>query len=561
MWEALAAILQTMEAMADGRANRSIYVSSLEPGVGKSTAMLAFLKAMLASHDHDGVSALICIARLNVIEKLATEGGLPRNSFAVFTADRNEKLNALGCGDPEHARILFTTHAMLERQCNGRPFAAVSAFHYDGRPRDVRVYDEAILPGRTLTVSRDSIMGLMPFIRRVRPSLADALDNLQAELKNAADRTQRLIPDLASEHDLSIANALRVVRSEEASTAVDALWGLFGKVVSIRRDGGAGNTLLEYRETLSPDIAPLLALDASARVRATYPLWKDRRGGIEKLPDAPKDYSPLTIHVWATGGGKHSFKANGKGARLIEGIVNTIKSKPAEPWLVIHHINVGRDIPKEVRELVGPNVDVSFVNWGRHNATNDYKHIPNVILAGTLFYPESFYEALTRLAAKHPAAAGNVDDVDYDDVVKGEHRHLILQAVARSKVRQCDGTKCYPTNAYIIASKRSGIAHELPTIFPGCRIVNWQPTATALKGKYAQAMAFIRESLSNGAKAVAFADVKKHIGVANAANFHHIRRHPALVEAFSQDGIIEWPRVRPSCFVRAFTTYFGDTEE
>src|SRR5690242_1729954 len=56
MWEALAAILQTMEAMADGRASRSIYVSSLEPGAGKSTAMLAFLKAMLASPDHDGVS-------------------------------------------------------------------------------------------------------------------------------------------------------------------------------------------------------------------------------------------------------------------------------------------------------------------------------------------------------------------------------------------------------------------------------------------------------------------------------------------------------------------------
>src|SRR5690242_9306309 len=42
MWDALTANLSTMEAMADGNAAPSIYISTLEPGIGKTQAMLAF---------------------------------------------------------------------------------------------------------------------------------------------------------------------------------------------------------------------------------------------------------------------------------------------------------------------------------------------------------------------------------------------------------------------------------------------------------------------------------------------------------------------------------------
>ena len=48
MWTALTAILTTLEAMADTKAAPVIHVSSLDPGVGKTQAMLAFLKALLS---------------------------------------------------------------------------------------------------------------------------------------------------------------------------------------------------------------------------------------------------------------------------------------------------------------------------------------------------------------------------------------------------------------------------------------------------------------------------------------------------------------------------------
>lgn len=564
MWEALTAILSTMEDMADGTAASLIHISSLEPGVGKTEALLAFLRALLSSPKHRNTAALICISRLDEIGALVEKCCLPADSYSAFAAKdatatinkKKIKVNLLGCGDPTNARVLFTTHAMLERQCKGRPFAEVSAFHYRGRSRDVRVYDEAILPGRTLTISRYSVMSVVGPLRRLSSLLADELDTIQGTLKTIKDQHQFTLDDLATKYRVPLDAALSAVKGDELKSIVDALWGLFGKTVSVRRDGKAGNTLLEYEETLSPDVAPLLVLDASARTRATYPLWDERRGGIKWLQGAKKSYAPLTVHMWSAGGGKRAFRTNA--GRLLEGIVKTINSKPNEQWLIVHHLNVGRNIEKDVRALVSSPEKVAFLNWGKHNATNEFKDFPNVILAGTLFYPPSYYEALTRLAANHPSSRGSVSEEDYREIELGEHRHLILQAVCRGAVRLCNGASCPRTDAYIIAAARSGIADELPKIFPDCRVVKWLPLTTTPKGKAGKAQEFILKALAEGASDVPFTNIKKHVGVPDAANFAKTIRKK-IAPPLDVEGVIEWPRVRPTGYRRANAVYFGET--
>jgi len=87
---------------------------------------------------------------------------------------------------------------------------------------------------------------------------------------------------------------------------------------------------------LPKGIEPILVLDASARVRSTYAQWQEKRGGIVQLRPAPKRYDNLTVHVWDRSGSKGAFRM--KGAELVEGIAETINSKPeGEGWLVIGH--------------------------------------------------------------------------------------------------------------------------------------------------------------------------------------------------------------------------------
>ncbi len=78
----------------------------------------------------------------------------------------------------------------------------------------------------------------------------------------------------------------------------------------------------------------MVILDASGRVRETYALWETERGGLVRLKEAPKDYSPLKIKVWDKGGGKASFFRNGE--ELARGVAAAINERPTERWLVVH---------------------------------------------------------------------------------------------------------------------------------------------------------------------------------------------------------------------------------
>ena len=454
-----------------------------------------------------------------------------------------------------------TTHSMIESRCEDRAFTAVSAFHFRGRPRDVRDLDEAILPGRTLTISRDDLGFLFKPLRFRHPALADAVEELFGVLGKTLDGTLLPLPDLADTHRVSLNEALQLVDGGPADqiAAVETLWFLFGKTVTVRRDGKFGNTILDYKDTLPEDIRPLLALDASARVRTVYGLWHDHRGGVEMLPSATKRYDHHTCYVWNEAGSKSAFRRDAP--RLIEGIVKTILTRPDEEWLVVYHKNgIGIDVPSAITAFLPDNGPrVHFLNWGSHDATNAYASVPNVILAGTLFYRTSYYEALGRLAAGQPSSQGPFSADDRDAVLMGENCHLILQALCRGAVRRCVDGGCPQTRTYIIASQKSGIADALPHIFPGVRMVRWQPVERTLSGNVGKALEYIKGRLATDPVGlVPFSDVKAHISCRDQSNFNRIvRQHDDFVQACADEGIIEWGRHSRMTGFRLATTLFA----
>lgn len=546
MWVALEAICQTLEAMADGNCEPSIYLSSLDPGVGKTTVIIHFIRALLASEAHCDVATVVCVKRLEQIEAIVKEAKLRNEDFAVLTSD--DVMNALGCGRPGQARVLFTTHQMIERRCSSGSFENVSAFHYRGRPRAVRVWDEAILPGQTLTIARDDIPLLLGPLRATLPLLAADLEALFIRLASVECGSSLPVPDFAERHSVSLNQVLGILGKGQNRlvTAAEGLWYLSGRTVSIRRDGVHGNTMLDYRDTLPEDLKPLLALDASGRVRTAYSFWGDRRGGIVMLPSAEKRYDNLTIHVWDHAGGKSAFRRHGD--RLVEGIVATVMTKPNQKWLIIHHkAEIGIDVETSVRALLPANgIEVHFLNWGAHDATNRFAHVPNIILAGTLFYRHSHYEALGRLACGQRATDGAFEESDFASIMLGEHRNLLLQATCRGAVRRCEGNGCPSASIYVIASSHSKIAQTLPDIFPGAGVVPWRPVKTVLTGRVAEAMTFLTTNLvERPDRYIAFREVMEHIGWRSAKDFlRRIREHPAFMDALADHGIEEWGKGR-----------------
>jgi len=339
----------------------------------------------------------------------------------------------------------------------------------------------------------------------------------------------------------NLPNCLKIANAD-AELVMRALWFLAGKVGTVRQDGKYGETMLDYRDTLPEDIKPVLVLDASARVRTTYTRWEADRGGIVELPRADKSYDALTINVWSRGGGKASWRKDG--ATLIEGIAATIMTKPDDAWLVIHHLggidmNFETELRAKLPKVFGPTVH--YRNWGRHDATNAFVHVRNIILAGTLFMRPAHYESLGRLASAYPSARGRYDPEKTRAVTLGEHRHMILQALCRGAVRQCVGDSCPPADAYIIAATGTGIAADLPLVFPGAAVRPWKPVEVPLSGVVKAAFEFIVGELAS-TPAVTFRAVMAHLGWSDRGNFkRRVRHHADFVEALASEGIVETP--------------------
>jgi hypothetical protein len=555
MWAGLAAVARTLEEMASGTCKPAVYVSSLDPGVGKTQLVVHFLRELLRSPDHRGVGAIIFVSRKDQIRAIAKDAALDR--FAVFTSD--EELNGIATAKIEDARVLFTTQQMVEsRSKQSASFRAVSAFHYAGQPRAVRIWDEAMLPGQALTVSLDDLHTLPADLRRPHRDFTDALDGLLKQIDLSEDRTQFQFPDLPVTYEVSEWTALKSATGHAKET-VKSVWPLFGRTVTVRTV--YRKMVLDYRDSLPIDLQPLVVLDASARIRTAYDLWEKHRGGLVRLPSASKDYAGLTIGVWDRGGGKDAFLNDA--ATLADSVAKTINTRSDESWLVVHHMATADFDSRRLllSRLSGDPAKVSFLTWGRHDATNEFAHIPNVILAGTLFKPVAVYEAVGRLAAGKPSSSGPFTNTD--EVAQGEYAHGVLQALCRGAARRFKDGGCPVTRAFIIARKGSGIPGLLSEIFPGATVTDWQPVPKELQGQQEIAFEHIVERIeANPGDVVMFADVARHIGIAAKA-LKYTRKHQGFISALSRTGVKEWTdhEGTPRGFWHPFRYYFGGDDD
>jgi hypothetical protein len=540
-WTALEDIARTMEAMADGKCPPQVFLSAIDPGVGKSQTVIHFARSLVSSAAHRKVGMIVCVARIAEAVSLADALADVRAGVAVLTAD--EKANAKSGATPEQAQVLITTQQRVDKATERGSFGAVSAFQYRGSPRHVRVWDEAWLPGVAVTLTGDDIQLLVKPIRPISSDFANALTDFAVQLKGATDGDAVEVPDFgnaygASDYDIlaAVGNATGRL-TDEQQAAASQLVALMGHTVRIRRDGKFGPTMLSYRSTMPADLRPLLVLDASGRVRDAYGSIERHWGIITRLRSAVKDYSPLSVHVWPTSGGKAAFEKE----KLVKGITETILTKPNEQWLAVVHKATGKikDVEKAIRKQLPDAISTNLhvITWGQHMATNAYADMPNVILAGTLFMRDSYYTALAHLAKKRHVKSGLVPKPEVETIMRGEHAHMILQALCRGRVRKSDGAKCLPMDAYLIASTKSGIATDITRIFPGCSVVPWTPVKKELSGYTKMAVAFVRRAVERGETWITLRSIYEDLGIPRT-NFNKlVRRRAEWNDAISELGL------------------------
>ena len=524
MWAAIEDIARTIDDMANGRLKPLFYSSALDPGVGKTQTIVHSIRNLRTD-----AGVLICLSRIDEVNNLVKAMQLSSSEFAVLIGARNEfRIDDFGNKDHNAARVLFATQQKVDTYLKaGVKFQELADFYFNGKPRVVKIWDESLLPGKEITLNIHDIAGTQKTISTASPPLANMLSDMQSAIKLIADGEIYQVPDFEG-----FSQAFRSLRLQSHPKLdrelVDDLWTLSGKAVRVRHDR-KGNTVLDYTESLPNDFAPVLILDASARVRTTYRLWQEKRGNLIELRNAHKQYRDLTIHHWNRGGGKRAFSDERMRAELVEGIASAINSKPSEEWLVIIHKGESERL-LDIRGLIEALITnkeqrVHFLTWGNHHATNQYVRVKNVILAGTLFYPESTYEVRGR-AASALRTDQELSPRELRNVKLGEYAHLILQALCRGSVRICVNDSCALMDAYIIAAAKTGIPDHLRTIFPGCDIKEWEPVERPLEGKLGDAVLYLKGCFAERpGMPVSFQQVQEHLGIRDRSNFNKLIRN------------------------------------
>ncbi|HEY9019294.1 MAG TPA: hypothetical protein VIN17_01435, partial [Paracoccaceae bacterium] len=536
---ALRELVATFVAMAEGKASPVFYLSSLDPGIGKTTALICFVQELLRSERHQDVAVLLCFSQREEIARLVEELGLGEADYAIFTG-KEDTVNKPTSTPYGQARILFTTHAMVKTRCRDRCFQDAEVFHYQGEVREVRIWDEAMLPGEVVSINTDQLAALRRPLRMSHPTLAEAVEGLEQVLKASGGKGTYDWPDLEEVTGVSLWSAKKGLTPVQA-TDLENLYALSGRCVLLRRTSNLSKviTALDSRDAIPDDLAPVVILDASGRVRSTYSQWEKRKGNLVRLPSAVRSYRNLTVQVLDRGSGKTEWTRKREALSLE--VAKLIDSKPDEEWLVIYQKGGnGGTIPDQIMGLLSSDPNrVRFLNWGKHHGTNEFRHISNVILAGLNNYAETDYE----MAARHYGGTPNDQEAPetlVDDMQAGEHSHHILQALCRSALRQGSGLDCGPCNAYIIAPKRSGVRNLLPQAFPGCTVSTWKPTKQKAKGKVEEALIYAQmyfEDYPDGV--LPFAELRSVLGY-DASNFNNrIRNHDSFKAGLEEMGIEE----------------------
>ena len=412
MLDALAAIPTTAHAIINGEAEAAYYVCPLDTGVGKTTTLSETIRALRSQGDDTGV--VICAGRLMQIEALIADMNLRPHEFAVLVADTEDNRHltesGLGIERINEAPILLTTHAMIERRLSSPalkiipgednanpvlafhttsykilpggvntnpvlPWSEARDFFYRGRPRQLRIWDETCLPGRPLVLDKSEVYRVMDVLRRDR-IIVRMLEGLLEEMRAAHDHAIYLVPDFAEVIPLQdVLGSLSSSDRDYAWDAVSKVWMLGGHIARFRQDhpGDDHCSILNYRQRLPEDIKPMIVLDASARVRATYNHQRRTMGDVRQTQDAEKRYDRVTINVHKGPSGRNGLVKNFK--RRVNELASIVNAHGPDSSLVVHHKPGGgvKSIPKAMRPLVNPEARPAFMSWGSHNATNEFR--------------------------------------------------------------------------------------------------------------------------------------------------------------------------------------------
>lgn len=465
----------------------------LSPGSGKTQSIVAFIMAVdhlkLVSPDTEKLyPVMVTSSRVQslceLLDDLQKLGAVPEigtswvsiteygaGSFGLLYSEPNKEATRPVSPNAEDAQFLFTTHARVRR---ARDESVTPRFdirllaQWRGVPRMV-FYDESLLATDHWSIPKVNLFAALKSLDEyvvghnnddrnqqlrldaVRCLQGECLPLLRTELEEqvAENRAPRLVyfPDRDYARFRKVLKPLRRI----PETIFDLL-DIAHRPLRVVPDklGMSEGAFISFQIAIPAELDRVVCLDASYLIRSlcladTTMTLGENHPALNKPQQSCHN---IEGHIIKHGGGRNGIERGILGNRkILQEVVAIVKAIPPEERVLIvtHKDRAGsenRYFRVRIRDhfeaaLKDAGIDlgrISWLTWGRETASNVYRDIPNVILAGVLHRSE--WDLLGAFLGQTRDLQRTLTPQDIADLSISESTHHAYQAIYRGSCRK-----------------------------------------------------------------------------------------------------------------------------
>ncbi|HLI12821.1 MAG TPA: hypothetical protein VKY65_14610 [Alphaproteobacteria bacterium] len=378
---------------------------------------------------------------------------------------------------------------------------------YRGLPRDLVVWDEALISSQAWAISTVNVASGIGWLRpqveiSTDPVLKAALAYIESchalimeEQQRQAGGDKARLVQLPALTELEQDQFITKLSDFDATSPLRSLIGMNGCEIRVAPMGTSKTALVRYVLTVPRALINIAILDASHTVNKLVELDTTiRREPWFSEGRIIKSYETVTINYMIGPSGRASVEADfgarkGDKRKLPREIVSMIKSIPPEEAVIVFTFKHrpkrkdAVDIPTVLlKDLEAAGVDtkatlpngkprINVLTWGNHTSLSEYAYCGNVVFAGVLHRSDE------DLAA---AAIGQRDDLLVDlgeltsieDIKRGEIANILYQAMSRGSSRFTENGRARPMKVWLVHHDPR-IKEVLDKVMPGAVWTAW----------------------------------------------------------------------------------------
>jgi len=430
----------------------------LQTGMGKTSSFRGFVRGLL-DRDED-IAIAYCAERIQELhdlkQLLIEEDGVPEREIGLLhsSSSKYRDIPSIDWAEAGDYRFLLLAHGRVQHQLSNTQ----TYLYYQGRKRDLVVWDEALLTTNGESINVDRLLGdIASWKTQYQQKLKDGrtprrhpeeyqymfeyLSGVEGVLDQQYVGQIFPIPKFDDEwHEYK--RPLRIIMGRGRSINLEKLIeysGIDGKIIL----AGSNKAFIRFDVVVPDEVDKIVVLDASAEINLLQ--GYDKSIQLGDIGDIQKACQNVTIHYAPVKSSRDYlssvFKADRETNLYLKELGHIVQEliPQTEDFLVFTYKDRdGVQFEGQILEYLdslgnGYRGRCNVVTWGNERGTNKYSHVKYAITLGVMYRDHS--EIAASIIGQNRDLGYQVTNTEIKDVSDSQQADILYQGLSRGNMR------------------------------------------------------------------------------------------------------------------------------